>query len=359
MRKIAFVVQTFDKRDRGGVLRVVTYLANHLTEKYQVEIVSCGVINELAYDLDAKVHLKSLNMLKYNTSFYTGLNKIFWFKEAYRNIESIIEDDIVWITSSPPLSLLFSFLKFKRKTLKVIGCDHTSTVYEKNFLIQKTRNFLLSKLDVMIGLNPQDVEYYKKNGINSVWIPNGIDLSYISSSENHKKYLVYVGRFNEEKQPFKAINLFVNSSLINQGVILKMYGHGDFEQEVRDYVIENGYSASVKIIKGEVDPDVIYKDALALILTSRLEGFPLVLLEAISRNIPCLSFKTPYGPLNIIKDGENGFFIEDDVSDFNNKLNLLEKIDRYSIHESIKSYDILNILNLWEKLLDEDSLKYV
>lgn len=359
MRKIAFVVQTFDKRDRGGVLRVVTYLANNLSNKFQVEIISCGVINELAYELDDRVHLKSLDMLKYNTSFYTGLNKISWFKEAYKNIETVIADDTVWITSSPPLSLLFSFLKFKRKKLKVIGCDHTSTVYEKNFLIQKTRNFLLSKLDVMIGLNPQDVDYYKRNGINSVWIPNGIDLNTISISENNKKYIIYVGRFNEEKQPFKAINLFVNSSLVNQGIILKMYGHGDFEEEVRDYVAKNGYGECIKIIKGEVNPDIIYKDALALILTSRLEGFPLVLLEAISRNIPCLSFKTPYGPLNIIKDGENGFFIEDDVNDFNDKINLLNKIDRNSIHESIEPYNILNILHLWEKLLDEDGLNYV
>lgn len=356
MRKIAFVVQTFDKRDRGGVLRVVTYLANHLSNKFQVEIISCGLINELAYELDDRVHLKSLDMLKYNTGFYTGLNKISWFKEAYKNIETVIAEDIIWITSSPPLSLLFSFLKFKRKSLKVIGCDHTSTVYEKNFLIQKTRNFLLSKLDVMIGLNPQDVDYYKKNGINSVWIPNGIDLNSISPNQSNEKYLVYVGRFNEEKQPFKAINLFVNSSLVNQGVILKMYGHGDFEQEVRDYIVENGYSEIVKIIKGEVNPDVIYKDALALILTSRLEGFPLVLLEAISRNIPCLSFKTPYGPLNIIKNGENGFFIEDDVKDFNDKINLLSKIDRNSIHESIEQYNILNILHLWEKLLEEIDL---
>ncbi|HBM8163295.1 TPA: glycosyltransferase, partial [Acinetobacter baumannii] len=337
MRKIAFVVQTFDKRDRGGVLRVIAYLANHLSKKYQVEIVSCGVINELAYKLDSKVNLKSLNMLKYNTTFYVGFNKLFWFKEVYKNIKAIIYDDVIWITSSPPLSLLFSFLKLKRKSLKVIGCDHTSTVYQKSIFIQKIRNFLLSKLDVMIGLTPQDIEYYKKNSINSVLIPNGIDLNSISSNENHEKYLIFVGRFNNEKQPFKAINLFVNSSLISQGIILKMYGHGELEKELREFISKNEYSNSIKIIKGEVDPEVIYKDALALILTSKVEGFGLVLLEAISRNIPCLSFKTSYGPLNIIKNGENGFFIEDDVKDFNDKLILLKEIDRANIYKSIDS----------------------
>ncbi|HAV4799996.1 TPA: glycosyltransferase, partial [Acinetobacter baumannii] len=86
------------------------------------------------------------------------------------------------------------------------------------------------------------------------------------------------------------------------------------------------------------------------------EGFGLVLLEAISRNIPCLSFKTSYGPLNIIKNGENGFFIEDDVKDFNDKLILLKEIDRANIYKSIDSYDISNIFNSWEKLLEEIDL---
>ncbi|HFF4603263.1 TPA: hypothetical protein ACGC18_003814, partial [Acinetobacter baumannii] len=108
--------------------------------------------------------------------------------------------------------------------------------------IQKIRNFLLSKLDVMIGLTPQDIEYYKKNSINSVLIPNGIDLNSISSNENHEKYLIFVGRFNNEKQPFKAINLFVNSSLISQGIILKMYGHGELEKELREFISKNEYS---------------------------------------------------------------------------------------------------------------------
>ncbi|SSQ44119.1 aminodeoxychorismate lyase [Acinetobacter baumannii] len=208
----------------------------------------------------------------------------------------------------------------------------------------------------MIGLTPQDIEYYKKNSINSVLIPNGIDLNSISSNENHEKYLIFVGRFNNEEQPFKAINLFVNSSLISQGIILKMYGHGELEKELREFISKNEYSNSIKIIKGEVDPEVIYKDALALILTSKVEGFGLVLLEAISRNIPCLSFKTSYGPLNIIKNGENGFFIEDDVKDFNDKLILLKEIDRANIYKSIDSYDISNIFNSWEKLLEEIDL---
>ena len=86
-------------------------------------------------------------------------------------------------------------------------------------------------------------------------------------------------------------------------------------------------------------------------MTSKIEGFPLVLLEAISKNIPCLSFRIPYGPLNIIKDGLNGYFIEDDIIDFNQKIDALKKMDRTFIYTSIKEYDFSEIL---KKAKDND-----
>ncbi len=139
----------------------------------------------------------------------------------------------------------------------------------------------------------------------------------ILRESNELKDSLYVGRFNEEKQPFKAIELFMQSDLPKQGVILRMYGHGEFEKEIVEFIESKSYADYVQIISGETDLDIIYKDALGLLMTSKIEGFPLVLLEAISKNIPCLSFRIPYGPLNMIKDGVNGYFIEDDITDFN------------------------------------------
>lgn len=350
-KKISFVVNTFDKRDRGGVLRIVSELSNKLINYYDVNIISFGIVYERAYDLNSKVNLISLSMGNYNTSFYKGLSKIIWFKEAREKIKPYIVNDEVWLTTSPPISLLFSCLKFEYKKIKVIGCDHTSTIYKKNFFIQKIRNILLSKLDIMVGLTPQDAQYYLDHGINSVCIPNGIDFSKVNEFNSAKKHLIYVGRFNEEKQPFKAVDLFTGSSLYGTDITLKMYGHGDYENELEQYVLDKGYDKYVKIIKGETDPDVIYKDAFALILTSKIEGFGLVLLEAMARNIPCLSFKIPYGPLNIINNGINGFFINDSVLDFDEKSKLILELDENLIEKSISMFDINEIVILWEKLI--------
>ncbi|WP_333667334.1 glycosyltransferase [Acinetobacter guillouiae] len=351
--RICFVVHTFDKKDRGGVLRVISQLANQLVNHYSVEILSFGIINELAYELNSKINLISLNMENYNTSYYKGLKKANWFKEAYNCINSELSQDRIWITSSPPISLLFAFLKLENKKRRVIGCDHTSTIYKKNLIIQYFRNFLLSKLDVMVALTPQDQEYYKSNGIKSVCIPNGIDLKDISKEHNSRRFLIYVGRLNEEKQPFKAIDFYMSSSLPKENIKMRIYGHGDYEQEVNTYINENGLENFIQVIKGETDPNVIYKDAFALILTSKIEGFGLVLVEAMSRNIPCLSFKIPYGPLNIISENVNGFFISDDGSDFDEKILLIKGLSLDTIYLSVLEYDSESVMKKWEKLILE------
>ena len=357
MIKLNFVVHTYDKRDRGGVLRVVSDLANYLVEDqmFEINIVSMGVIHEKAFSINKNVNLTSLNLEKYNTGFYKGFEKIKWFYDVFSIMTNVIslknDSQTIWITSSPPISLLFSILKLKYK-LKVVGCDHTSTVYKKSKLIQSVRNKLLTKLDVMVALTPQDQEYYSHNNINSIYIPNGIATQEIKKYENLRKYIIYVGRFSEEKQPLEAIKLFMENNIYDLGLKLRIFGHGDQEQEILEYIKFNGYGEYIEIFIGENNPDIIYRDAYALLMTSRIEGFGMVLLEAIAREIPCIALDCPYGPRNIIRNQVNGFLLDSLNNDeFIKAVNAINSIDMLRIGKSISQYNMESVVAKWSKLL--------
>lgn len=65
-----------------------------------------------------------------------------------------------------------------------------------------------------------------------------------------------------------------------------------------------------------------YLEGSILVMTSKAEGFPLVLIEAMSCGLPCIAFNCPYGPSEIIEDGKTGYLIP-----YDNDKAFIEKLD--------------------------------
>lgn len=356
--KVNLVVHSLDIKNMGGVNRVTIDLAHALLEEnIDITIYSLGEINNFCCDISDKIKIISLGMLSHSTNEYVGLRKIKWFKESYDllQVEICNKKDEIWVMSSPPLNLLISFLKFKFPYLKVIGCDHTSTTYSKGFFVDKLKYTILKKNNYMIALTLKDKKNYEKKGLKTVFIPNFIDLSSVSTIFNKRKYLIFVGRLSEEKQPIEALKVYALSRLWEKNINLRVFGSGNLHAEVLDFIYRNDLHNYVDVITNETDPNCIYKDAYALLMTSRVEGFGMVLLEAISRNIPCVAYNVPYGPESILNNGENGYLVEfGDLSGAARTLNLdnLKKMHDQDIKSTLKSFSKDAVISKWLEVLN-------
>ena len=94
-------------------------------------------------------------------------------------------------------------------------------------------------------------------------------------------------------------------------------------------------------------------------MSSRYEGFPMVLPEAMACGVPCVSFDAPCGPAEIISDGEDGFITPvGDVQGLAEKLSLLMSDDDLRIkmgknaRRNVMRYSVDRIMKQWVDLFE-------
>lgn len=95
-------------------------------------------------------------------------------------------------------------------------------------------------------------------------------------------------------------------------------------------------------------------------MTSRYEGWGLVLTEAMQCGLPVIAFACKCGPRDIITNGEDGFCIDEgDENDFISKTVLLMKDDNkrikmgYNAQKNVQRYSADKIMPLWINLFNK------
>ena len=155
----------------------------------------------------------------------------------------------------------------------------------------------------------------------------------------------------------QAVSL--SKSKLPAGVEFHIYGDGP-ERENLTELIKYHDLESVIFLKGIRDGlEHIYCQYDIFILPSRLEGFPLVMINSLACGLPCIAFDCPTGPGQIIESGVNGYLIDNGnihdlacaIIDTVNK----EDISIYSrgAIKSAKPYNIQDITDLWIEMISE------
>ena len=169
----------------------------------------------------------------------------------------------------------------------------------------------------------------------NIVLPSQLDTSWY---ENHVRpsvseiRLLYVGRIKKEKGIFSLLNLLKGQSKINLTIV------GASEEDAT--IVQSNVSV-LKIIKEKKELINLYDENNITILPSYTEGYPMVILESLSRHRPVIIFKEIE---HVIKNRKGIFVSNRDNASLLEKINYI--IGNYnSIQESIKS----------NKLPDNDS----
>ena len=188
-------------------------------------------------------------------------------------------------------------------------------------------------------------------------VPNPMTAEVTEKSDCHNLKVIAAGRLVQQKNFWSLINIWKRVAMVHPDWILEIWGSGEQEKMLKKHIAESGLEEKVFLkgftanIYGEMATASIY------LLTSEFEGFPLVLIEAMSVGLPVVSYACPTGPRDIIEDGENGFLIQpNDEDGFANKVcRLIEdkelrvKMGKNAMRTS-ENYQMAKIIDMWMDL---------
>lgn len=123
-------------------------------------------------------------------------------------------------------------------------------------------------------------------------------------SDTTMKRLLSIGRLDEQKQFDVLIKVFANLIQSHINWSLRIVGEGHLRTALQQQITELGLDARVELAGRltTIDKELARADIFAL--TSKYEGFPNVLLEAMTVGLPCVSFDCPSGPRELSMDGQ-------------------------------------------------------
>ena len=178
-------------------------------------------------------------------------------------------------------------------------------------------------------------------------------------SDLSNKRVIAVGRLDGQKKFDRLIKIWRKVCENVNDWHLDIFGQGPDEKMLNELISKYELNKSITIHKPSFRIFEEYAKSSIIAMTSAYEGWGLVLTEAMSCNIPCIAYRCKCGPSDIIKNGVNGFCIEENnEADFVDKLTLLIKNDSlrkemgYKAYIDSQQYSIDSIMTKWLSLFN-------
>lgn len=284
------VIFVCDTLGSGGAERVISTLSNEFT--YRGHRVSIVMLSKEAskpfYKLEPQISL------------------IYLTKEFDSNLGFIKKSSLLrkCLNERKP-DVVISFLSYVciytwwalRHTKIPYIVSERNDPNQRQIIKQKLLNMSFRKSCGCVFQTEDSAKWYKRIAKKkSIVIYNPVYLDTLpDGSKATKNQILYVGRFNEQKNLFMLIDAFKLFKKCNPQYTLKMYGDGQLKPAVINYVNEQGLLNDVVISESSNKWHEEENDSKLFVLPSKYEGMPNVLAEALCLGIPSVSTNCPIG----------------------------------------------------------------
>lgn len=346
----------------GGLERVLSIKASHLAEKkgYEVHILTLNKAHKNPfYEFSNQIHFHSIEVNGNPFSYFIK------YKKGIKNVLKKIEPNIISVCDDGFKGMLFPLLFGKK--IPVIYERHVSKNIEQrierpNFykrlklkFTYKLMNYAGGKFDKFILLTNGNKTEWKLKNIQI--IPNPLPFKVTTKSTLLNKKVLVVGKQSFQKGYDRLLQIWKEVYKKYPDWQLEIYGKIESSLGYNNMLHNLGIEKAVRFYSPIKNIQEKYHEASIYAMTSRFEGFGMVLIEAMSFGVPCISFDCPHGPADIITNQKDGILIKNgDITSFSKELIILiedeEKRQRLGAQASdtVRRYNSKNIISQWDSL---------
>ncbi|MFC4035462.1 glycosyltransferase family 4 protein [Streptomyces polygonati] len=240
----------------------------------------------------------------------------------------------------------------------VIGMSHESYEYSRqSSRFQRVERYYRD-VDRLVLLTQEDADLWAGRGLNNVGsMPNPLPMMPEVPSPRTEKVVASVGRLSHQKGIDMLLDAWAEAAPRVPGWRLRITGAGELEGSLKRQCAELGLDDSVEWAGQTADVPGALRAASVFVQSSRGEGFPLALLEAMACGLPCVAFDCAPGVHEIIEDGVDGLLARPgNTSELARQLVRLmndgEERDRMGelARRSVQRYTPESIARRWEDL---------
>lgn len=345
----------------GGTERVGTVIANELQKEEQLKIsfLSLWENREEPYFFISDEIGRNRLYERENKGIYHAFGYVCRLRRFLKNNSIDILVDIDGILD------MYSIPALVGTKTKLISWEQFN-YYQNPYVNYRklTRKMAARWADGIVVLTKEDQRYYEENlkikrQIRQIYNPIVLKEN-MGPYDIDSKTIISVGRLTEQKGFDILVEVAKEVLPLHKDWRWIIVGDGEDKELLNQKILQYGLEQQLIILGTVTDIDSYYAKSSIYVMTSRYEGFGLVLTEAKSHYLPCVSFRCPAGPAEIITDGVNGYLIDCfEINTMADKINNLienKKIRKEFSERALigsEQFDIHKVKEEWINLIKD------